>query len=387
MLFIDYAMKHLKWVEIDGSAPDWNLSQLRSCSDKGGILFCAVVKSNAYGHGVEQMVTLLPSADWFAVNCLDEGLELRALGVRKPVLLLGHVLLDRLREAVDADLRLTVYNRETIEELGRVLRPGETCRIHVKVETGTGRQGIFPSEVPGFVDLARGTPGILVEGLSTHFANIEDTLNHNYAEGQLSEFRRALDQLRVTGSFPEVVHTACTAATILFPETHFNMLRTGIGLYGLWPSRETFLSARSVGRMVPDLRPVLSWKTRLVQIKELPQGSYIGYGCTYRTSRWTRLGVLPVGYADGYDRKCGNSAHVLVRGKRAPVLGRVCMNLIMIDLTDIPDARLEDEVVLLGRDGEECISAETMAEWVGTINYEVVTRISPFLPRVIAGRG
>ncbi|MBN2587978.1 MAG: alanine racemase [Candidatus Fermentibacteraceae bacterium] len=380
-------MKHLKWVEIDGSAPDWNLSQLRSCSDKGGILFCAVVKSNAYGHGVEQMVTLLPSADWFAVNCLDEGLELRALGVRKPVLLLGHVLLDRLREAVDADLRLTVYNRETIEELGRVLRPGETCRIHVKVETGTGRQGIFPSEVPGFVDLARGTPGILVEGLSTHFANIEDTLNHNYAEGQLSEFRRALDQLRVTGSFPEVVHTACTAATILFPETHFNMLRTGIGLYGLWPSRETFLSARSVGRMVPDLRPVLSWKTRLVQIKELPQGSYIGYGCTYRTSRWTRLGVLPVGYADGYDRKCGNSAHVLVRGKRAPVLGRVCMNLIMIDLTDIPDARLEDEVVLLGRDGEECISAETMAEWVGTINYEVVTRISPFLPRVIAGRG
>ncbi len=387
MLFIDYAMKHLKWVEIDGSAPDWNLSQLRSCSDKGGILFCAVVKSNAYGHGVEQMVTLLPSADWFAVNCLDEGLELRSLGVRKPVLLLGHVLLDRLREAVEADLRLTVYNTETIEELGRVLRPGETCRVHVKVETGTGRQGIFPSEVPGFVSLARGTPGIVVEGLSTHFANIEDTLNHDYAEGQLSEFRGALDQLRRTGNLPEVVHAACTAATILFPETHFNMLRTGIGLYGLWPSRETFLSARSVGRMVPDLRPVLSWKTRLVQIKELPQGSYIGYGCTYRTSRWTRLGVLPVGYADGYDRKCGNSAHVLVRGKRAPVLGRVCMNLIMVDLTDIPDARLEDEVVLLGRDGEESISAETMAEWVGTINYEVVTRISPFLPRVIAGRG
>jgi alanine racemase len=387
MLFIDYAMKHLKWVEIDGSAPDWNLSQLRSCSDTGGITFCAVVKSNAYGHGVEQMVTLLPSADWFAVNCLDEGLELRTLGVRKPVLLLGHVLLDRLREAVEADLRLTVYNRETIEELGRVLRPGETCRVHVKVETGTGRQGIFPSEVPRFVSLARGMPGIVVEGLSTHFANIEDTLNHDYAEGQLTEFRGALDQLRRAGSLPEVVHAACTAATILFPETHFNMLRTGIGLYGLWPSRETFLSARSVGRMVPDLRPVLSWKTRLVQIKELPQGSYIGYGCTYRTSRWTRLGVLPVGYADGYDRKCGNSAHVLVRGKRAPVLGRVCMNLMMVDLTDIPDARLEDEVVLLGRDGEESISAETMAEWVGTINYEVVTRISPFLPRVIAGRG
>jgi alanine racemase len=387
MVFIDYAMKHLKWVEIDGSAPDWNLRQLRSCSDSGRILFCAVVKSNAYGHGVEQMVSLLPSADWFAVNSLEEGLELRGLGVRKPVLLLGHVLLARLREAVDADLRLTVYNRETLEELGDIMRPGEECRVHVKVETGTGRQGIRPSEVPDFVRLAGSTPGVTMEGLSTHFANIEDTLNHEYAEGQLSEFMAALNGLRSSGKGPEIVHTACTAATILFPETHFNMLRTGIGLYGLWPSRETFLSAKSGGGAVPELRPVLSWKTRVVQIKEMPRGSYIGYGCTYRTNRRTLLGVLPVGYADGYDRKCGNTAHVLVRGKRAPVLGRVCMNLIMVDLTDIPDAGLEDEAVLIGRDGDEHISAETMAEWVGTINYEVVTRISPFLPRVITGGG
>lgn len=387
MVFIDYAMKHLKWVEIDGSAPDWNLRQLRSCSRRSDIRFCAVVKSNAYGHGVREIAPLLPSADWLAVNSLDEGLELRALGEERPVLLLGHVLLDRLREAVEADLRLTVYNRETLDGLGRVLRPGETCRIHVKVETGTGRQGIMPDEVTEFLSGAGAIPGIEIEGLSTHFANIEDTLNHDYAEMQLSVFNRVLDGLRADGRMPGVIHTACTAATILFPETHFNMLRTGIGIYGLWPSRATFLSAQSAGRAVPDLRPVLSWKTRIVQIKELPQGSYIGYGCTYRTSRSTVLGVLPVGYADGYDRKCGNSAHVLVRGSRAPVLGRVCMNLIMIDLTDIPDASLEDEVVLLGSDGGETISAETMAEWVGTINYEVVTRISPFLPRVVTGGG
>lgn len=387
MVFIDYAMKHLKWVEIDGSAPDWNLRQLRSCSRRSDIRFCAVVKSNAYGHGVREIAPLLPSADWLAVNCLDEGLELRALGEARPILLLGHVLLDRLREAVEADLRLTVYNRETLDRLGRVLRPGETCRIHVKVETGTGRQGIMPDEVTGYLSGARAIPGIEIEGLSTHFANIEDTLNHDYAEMQLSAFNNVLDGLRADGCMPGVVHTACTAATILFPETHFSMLRTGIGIYGLWPSRETFLSAQSAGMAVPDLRPVLSWKTRIVQIKELPQGSYIGYGCTYRTSRSTILGVLPVGYADGYDRKCGNSAHVLVRGNRAPVLGRVCMNLIMIDLTDIPDASLEDEVVLLGSDGGETISAETMAEWVGTINYEVVTRISPFLPRVVTGGG
>lgn len=387
MLFIDYAMEHLKWVEIIGPAPDWNLTQLRSCSHRDDILICAVVKSNAYGHGAGEMVSLLPSADWFAVNSLDEGLELRALGVGKPVLLLGHVLLDRLREAVDASLRLTVYNRETLERLEKVLGPGETCRLHVKVETGTGRQGILPEEVPGFMELASRVPGVKVEGLSTHFANIEDTLNHDYAEGQLEVFNGVLDRLRSKGNAPEIVHTACTAATILFPETHFNMLRTGIGLYGLWPSRETYLSAQSGEGTVPRLRPVLSWKTRVAQIKELPRGSYIGYGCTYRTNRDSRVGVLPVGYADGYDRKCGNAAHVLVRGKRAPVLGRVCMNLIMVDLTDIPDAGLEDEVVLLGRDGEESITAENMADWIGTINYEVVTRISPFLPRVITGRG
>jgi len=144
-------------------------------------------------------------------------------------------------------------------------------------------------------------------------------------------------------------------------------------------------SPREKGGSVPDFRPVLTWKTRIVQIKTIPEGGYVGYGCSYKTIRNTVLGVLPVGYADGYDRALGNRAHVLVRGRRAPVLGRICMNLCMVDLTDVPGAKLEDEVVLLGKSGEERISAETMAEWAGTINYEVVTRISPFLPRKIVG--
>jgi alanine racemase len=159
------------------------------------------------------------------------------------------------------------------------------------------------------------------------------------------------------------------------------MLRTGIGLYGLWPSRETFISCREKGGSVPDFRPVLSWKTRLVQKKLIPEGTFVGYGCSYRTTRPTVLGVLPVGYADGYDRALGNRAHVLIRGRRAPVIGRICMNLTMIDLTDVPGAGLEEEVVLLGRSGDERISAETMAEWAGTINYEIVTRISSLAPR------
>ena len=377
-------MKYLKWVEIEESAPDWNLRQLRACSEsRQNFPVCAVVKANAYGHGVREIASLLPSAAWFAVNSLDEGLELRHIGIERPVLLLGYVLLDRIAEAVEADLRLTVYNIETLEKLKEAVSPEKPARIHIKIETGTNRQGILPENLPEFLSRAALIPGIKIEGLSTHFANIEDTLNHDYAVAQLHRFEEALRLTGDAGVHPEVIHTACTAAAILFPETHFNMLRTGIGLYGLWPSRETFLSAQTAGRPVPDLRPVLSWKTRIAQIKTIPSGSFVGYGCTFRTNRKTRLGVLPVGYADGYDRGCGNSAHVLIGGKRASLLGRVCMNLLMVDLTDIPRSRLEDEVVLLGKDGDENISAEMMAEWAGTINYEIVTRISPFIPRVI----
>ncbi len=379
-------MSSLVWVEIDREAPDRNLRELRTAAG-GKALMCAVVKGNAYGHGVREIVPLLPSADWFAVNSLEEAVELRSLGVTRPVLILGHVPLCRLGEALDGGFRLTVYNPETVAALESAASASRPARIHIKVETGTGRQGIQPAGALALVRRAREIPGVEVEGLSTHFANIEDTLNHSYAEMQLEIFGRVLDALGPDR--PPVVHTACTAACILFRETVFDMVRTGIGLYGLWPSRETYLSAVSGGGRVPDLRPVLSWKTRVVQVKDMPEGSYIGYGCTYRTTRRSLIGVLPVGYSDGLDRGLGNTAFVLVRGRRAPIVGRVCMNLTMIDLTDIPDPVLEEEVTLLGGSGAETVSAETMASWAGTINYEIVTRISPLLPRAVvdAGRG
>jgi alanine racemase len=375
-------MSSLVWVELDRAAPEHNLGQLRAGSAPG-VLACAVVKSNAYGHGVAQIAPLLPSAEWFGVNSLEEGLELRALGITKPVILLGHVPLAALGSAVEADLSLTVYNRETIEKLSALPGLPRPARVHVKVDTGTSRQGVLPAELEDFIRLVKGARGVRLEGLSTHYANIEDTLNHKYAEGQIARFNEAVAAVERIAGRPPFIHTACTAATLLFSTTHFTMLRSGIGLYGLWPSRETMLAAREKGGIVPQFKPVLTWKTRIVQRKTLIEGSYVGYGCSYRTTRKTLIGVLPVGYADGYDRALGNRAHVLVRGRRAPVIGRICMNLCMVDLTDVPTAGLEDEVVLLGRSGEEEISAETMAEWVGTINYEIVTRISPFLPRTV----
>jgi alanine racemase len=375
-------MSSLVWVEIDRDAPEHNLKQLRAGAAPG-VIVCAVVKSNAYGHGAAQITSLLPSAEWFGVNSLEEGLELRSFGVTRPVILLGHVPLSDLRAAVEADLRLTVYNRETIEALAALPAGLPAARVHVKVDTGTARQGVLPGDLEPFLQLLKDCRAVKLEGLSTHFANIEDTLNHAYAKMQIERFNAARATAeRAVGKLP-FIHAACTAAAVLLASTHFTMLRSGIGLYGLWPSRETMVSAREKGGVVADFRPALSWKTRIVQVKTIPEGSFVGYGCSYRTMRKTTLGVLPVGYADGYDRALGNRAYVLVRGRRAPVTGRICMNLCMVDLTDVPGARLEDEVVLLGRSGEEQISAETMAEWAGTINYEIVTRISPLLPRRI----
>jgi len=376
-------MSSLVWIELVASGPDRNLLEVaRWASDS--VSTCAVVKSNAYGHGIREIADLLPSADWFAVNSIDEGLELRGLGHDRPVLILGYVPLSRLSEALDSDFRLTVFNRALLEPLSaEASRTGRSAKIHLKVETGTWRQGILPEDVTEFAKTAAALPGIELEGISTHFANIEDTLNHSYAESQLNTFREVLAGLEAEGIEIPVIHTACTAAAILFPETHFSMLRTGIGVYGLWPSRETYLSARLGNRPVPDLHPVLAWKTRVVQIKEVPQGAFVGYGCTHRTTRNTKLGILPVGYADGFDRAIGNTGYVLIREKRAPVIGRVCMNLTMIDITDVEGVGLEEQVVLLGRDGDEEISADLMAEWAGTINYEIVSRISPILPRKV----
>jgi alanine racemase len=329
------------------------------------------------------MVSLLPSAEWFGVNSLDEALELRSQEVTRPIVILGHVPLSQLEAAVEADCGITVYNRESIEKLSSLAALPRPARLHVKVDTGTYRQGVYPGQLEEFLGLIKGNPRVVLEGISTHYANIEDTLNHEYAEMQISRFNEALAIVdRVMGR-PPFIHTACTAAAILFSSTHFTMLRSGIGLYGLWPSRETLVAAREKGGPQLDFKPVMTWKTRLVQIKDVPEGSYVGYGCSYRTTRNTIMGVLPVGYSDGYDRALGNRAHVLIRGRRAKILGRICMNLCMVDLTDIQGVHLEEEVVLLGKSGDERISAETMADWAGTINYEVVTRISPLLPRKV----
>lgn len=374
--------KHLIWVELSKKDLLKNLQTFRDLLGDRTKL-CPVVKSNAYGHGALQTALMIQDsglANWLAVNSVDEGLALRQNGVRMPVLVLGYVPLERLSEAALHDLRLTVYNRETVLKLKALKTKKKIC-LHLKLETGTNRQGV---DLPGALLLAKmikGSKNLTLEGYSTHFANIEDTTDRSFAGRQLQRYQKMLDQLEQKGFKAPVNHIACTAASLVFPQTRLQLARIGIGLYGLWPSRETMVSLKEQGSEF-RLEPVLSWKTRVAQVKTVAAGEYIGYGCTFRTSRRTRIAVLPAGYYDGYDRKLSNTAYVLIGGKRAPIRGRVCMNLCMADITDIPGVKPEDEVVLLGKQGKEQVSAEQLAQWIGTINYEVVTRINPNLPRV-----
>lgn len=383
----------LNWVEISKEALSNNVKQFRRIiGDK--VLLCPCVKANAYGHGlVDCSKTFVEAgADWLAVNSLYEAEELRAGEVNVPIYILGYVEMKELGKAVELSCSLVAYNREMIEALGKI---GGPSKIHIKIETGNNRQGVLLKDLIKFVEYVKSFGNIEIEGLTTHFANVEDTTDHSYAEQQLSKFNEAIKLLEIIGVDVPIKHCANSAAAILFPKTHFQMVRVGISSYGMWPASylsspisavtksHASIDSRSRRALADEtfiLIPALTWKTKIAQIKTLPSGEYIGYGCTYRTSHETRLAILPVGYYDGYDRGV-EGGHVLIHGKRAPIRGRVCMNIIMVEVTDIPEACLEDEVVLIGRSGDEEISAEQFGKWAGTINYEVTTRINERIPR------
>ena len=377
--------KLLQWVEIDRSALTHNIRQFRKLIGKKR-KFLATVKANAYGHGMLEVsqTALAAGADWLGVQSLEEGVLLREKGFTCPILALGYVPFEGLKEAVAGEMRLTVYNFETLDRLVQVCRElRKKANLHLKIETGTYRQGITEEDVLSFARKAREFPELVLEGISSHFANIEDTTEHSYAQYQLDTFKRIVGMLEKNKIEIPLKHMSCSASAILFPDTYFDMVRAGISIYGLWPSKETFLSCRLQNREPLLLKPVLSWKTRVVQVKKVPRGAFIGYGCTYRASRESTLAVVPVGYYDGYDRRLSNSSYVLVKGKRAPLRGRVCMDFILADVTDIPGVEVEEEVVLLGKDGEESITANDLASLVGTINYEIVARINPLIPRIV----
>ncbi|MFA6603538.1 MAG: alanine racemase [Patescibacteria group bacterium] len=373
------------WLEISTSALAHNARELKRLIGRE-VRLIAVVKSNAYGHGLALVARAVKNAvDVFAVDQLSEAQTIRAADVRRPVIILGYTPNFSLAETIKSGFSFTVYNPETIRAAGRLATKKHPARIHLKIETGTSRQGVLAADLPAILKLVRRQPHVILEGVSTHYANIEDTTDPTYARLQLKRFHSALAAIADAGLKPKFIHTACSAAAILYPESRFNAVRVGIALYGLWPSPETKASTKAstkaFGRRL-DLRPALAWKTVVAQVKKMPAGAPVSYGLTERLKQDAQLAVLPVGYWDGFGRGLSSVGEVLIRGRRCRVVGRVCMNMCVVDASAVPDLRPGEIATLIGSQGRDRVSAEELAARLSTINYEAVTRINPLTPRI-----
>ena len=379
----------LSWIELSRAALDHNLKSLVRLAGRRKI--AVSVKANAYGHGLAEIIAYLndhPEIGYVTVHSWEEAAGCREAGWERKIMVLGPVALSNLEAVFEFDLEPVVFTREALSRLGKLADKWHVpLKTHLKLETGTNRQGVTEKELGPIAAVYKKHPYLKKPyGAGMHFANIEDTTNHEYAQHQLDRYNKMVSRMKALGIAPTLRHTASSAALILFEKTKFDLVRPGIAFYGHWPSKETYLSYRLAGGRNDILRPALSWYTRITQLKDVPTDSFVGYGCTYRTTSRTRLAVLPIGYADGYDRSLSNLAYVLIRGRRAPVRGRICMDLAMVDVTDIAGAKLEDQVALIGSQKRDTISAEQMAAWAGTINYEILARLSPFLPRYLTSK-
>ena len=366
------------WVEIDLSAIAHNTRKIQSLVGPN-VRILASLKADAYGHGALKVArtVLLNGVSMLGVATVSEAAPLREAGIHAPILVFGYVPHWQMREAVHLGLTITLYSIESAQALSRASQAlRQTVRVHAKVDTGMGRLGIRAEHIAEVLKLIHRIihlPGLELEGIFTHFA-MADTHDQTHARMQLTRFQGVLQVIEEEHIRPPLVHAANSAAILSLPESHFDMVRPGIALYGLDPSPEV--------RLPVGFRPALSFKTQVAQVKVIPEGESISYGCGYTTDRSTRVAILPVGYADGFRRAPSNWGSVLVHGQEAPLLGRVCMDQCIIDVSHIPQVRVGDEVVLIGRQGEVSLTAEQVAQRLGTINYEVVSEILARVPRV-----
>jgi alanine racemase len=363
------------WAEIDLDAVAFNVGQFRQHIGPGAEVI-AVVKANAYGHGAAPVAqaALEAGARRLAVHRATEGVELRQAGINGSVLIMGYTPPSGVEMIVKHRLTPSLITLEFAQALsGRAAAAGVKIPVHVKVDTGMNRYGLLPREAAAFIQALRALPGIMIEGLFTHFATA-DSLDQTYVRQQLARFKQVLLAVQQSGFQPPLVHACNSAAAMRLPEAHFNAIRIGIAMYGMHPSSEW--------PPVFKIRPALALKSLVSRVRELPAGVGVSYGRSYVTHQPTRAALAPVGYGDGYHRILSNKGEVLIRGQRAPIIGRVCMDQFVVDINHIPGVLQDDEVVLLGRQGDEEIRAEEVAALAGTINYEVTTSLLPRVVRV-----
>lgn len=374
-------------VAMEGQRPTWAQICLPSLLHNyrvirghlwGDVRLMAVVKANAYGHGAVECATALESAgaDWFGVALVEEGIALRKAGIRAPIFCLGGFWRGQADAIIEYNLTPAVYRADALEELNaRAKEAGRTVDVHLKVDTGMGRLGVVVEDVAGFARLVSAHGHLKLDGVLTHFADA-DSSEPEYTNRQIELFQSAVGTVKSLGFNPKYEHMAGSAGVHAHRRGWGNLSRVGASLYGL--TRDVLSPAIEPW----DLRPVMSLHTRIIYLKSVPAGTEIGYGRTFVTQRVSRIATLPIGYADGLRRVHSNNGAVIVRGRRAPIVGRVSMDLTLVDVTDVDGVSVGDEAVLLGRQGSERISAEDLAVEEGTVSYEVVCGVSARVPRV-----
>jgi alanine racemase len=367
------------WLEINAAAIRANLHQFQKLVGKQRT--AVVLKSNAYGHGLKQVYEILKGENlkWIATNYLTEAKKLRELEFEGHILIVGPIFSSELADALKLNCEVFVSSHEVLRTwVGMPSRP----KAHIKFDTGLSRQGfsheqhleIIKTLKPAWRDVA---------GVCTHFANVEDVLEQEYAQLQLSRFALIKQAFEKEG-FSGIFHSAASASALILPESHFDLCRIGISLFGQWPSNATKLSYANGHRKVIDLEPAISWKSKVQLVKSVKRGEFIGYGCTFRAAKDMTIALVPVGYFEGYPRICSNSqSYVLIGENRCQITGRISMNMMVADVSHLPNVACEDEVVLIGRQGSEYISATDVAGWAQTIHYELLTRLNADIPRLV----
>ena len=369
-------MMRSAWIEVNTNALRFNIRSLESCLDED-VDFMAVIKADAYGHGAVKVAEVLAEegVKRFAVFMVEEGIELRESNFKYPILILGHLPKNDYVNILKYNLSPEIYTYSQAVELNKAAKDmDKNVDIHIKIDTGMARLGFMPNHAAiAEIEKIDSLSNIRIEGIYTHLATA-DQKNNPYALEQLDKFNFVLQELEKKDIRIPIKHMVNSAANINFKDMHFNMVRPGTFLYGLYPSPEMMINP------IVALKPVMSIKSKLVHIKELEIGSSVSYGRTFIAKRPSLIGIIPMGYADGIFRSVGNRGYVLVRGKRCPIIGTICMDQFMVDLTDLDQVKLGDEVVILGKQGEERISAEEIAEIAGTISLEIVTRMGKRVP-------
>ena len=364
------------WCEVELRAIRQNMINIRKKAGQGPKVM-AVIKADGYGHGAAEIGQYIyDEADYFGVATIEEAVELREAGIDKPILVLGYTSPSLYGQNLKYDVEQTVYTMEAAEKMSEeAVKSGRTARIHIALDTGMTRIGVSPDEKGlAFVQAVQRLPGISVVGLFSHLS-CADMADKTYTREQLARFDFFVELLEKNHISIPVKHVCNSAGIMEFDDHRYDMVRAGIILYGLYPSEE-------VRKEALELAPAMEWKTHVVNIMEPEMNRGISYGATYVTDHPCRIATISIGYADGYPRSLSNKGWVLIHGKKAPIVGRVCMDQTMVDITDIPDVKMEDVVTLIGRDGEERISVEDMADLSGSFNYEFVCDVGQRVKRI-----